>query len=209
MRPTEIEMDRSIHSMADAADVTDVTDMDMTDVTDVLKPAAKDMSHHYSDLAKARKPNVMKSFYKFFAIPGVGNLAGGSYKQLLSFGSFALTSRLFFQVFPTLNSFPSTPSRLSLHIRTDGHPRRTVPAATPSPLLRLRPRRSTKGQRLLPTSSFLMRPTPPTSPRGSILRRPSNMAKLRDTRLCFPTYASSPANACTLTSLTREDPMWP
>ncbi|KAJ8120584.1 hypothetical protein ONZ43_g2743 [Nemania bipapillata] len=53
-------MDRSIDSVADTA-----------------KPVAKDMSHHYSDLAKARKPSSMKMFYKFFAIPGIANFAGG------------------------------------------------------------------------------------------------------------------------------------
>ncbi|KAI8952451.1 pyridoxal phosphate-dependent transferase [Xylaria longipes] len=47
-------------------------------VADTAKPAPpKDMSHHYSDLTKARKPSSMKMFYKFFAIPGIGNLAGG------------------------------------------------------------------------------------------------------------------------------------
>ncbi|KAI0403630.1 pyridoxal phosphate-dependent transferase [Xylaria palmicola] len=53
-------MDRSIRCVADAA-----------------KPAPKDMSHHYSDLTKARTPPALKSFYKFFAIPGIGNFAGG------------------------------------------------------------------------------------------------------------------------------------
>ncbi|KAI8630144.1 aromatic amino acid aminotransferase 1 [Xylariaceae sp. FL1651] len=43
----------------------------------MAKPAPKDMSHHYSDVTKARKPSAMKMFYKFFFIPGVGNFAGG------------------------------------------------------------------------------------------------------------------------------------
>ncbi|KAI1810073.1 aromatic amino acid aminotransferase 1 [Poronia punctata] len=42
-----------------------------------FKPAPKDMSHHYSDLTKARKPSDLKKFYKFFAIPSIGNFAGG------------------------------------------------------------------------------------------------------------------------------------
>ncbi|KAI0398056.1 aromatic amino acid aminotransferase 1 [Xylariaceae sp. FL0594] len=41
------------------------------------KHAPKDMSHHYSDLTKARKPSSLKRFYKYFTIPGIGNLAGG------------------------------------------------------------------------------------------------------------------------------------
>ncbi|KAI0416838.1 pyridoxal phosphate-dependent transferase [Xylaria grammica] len=44
---------------------------------DMAKPAPKDMSHHFSDVTKARKPSSMKQYYKFFSIPGVGNLAGG------------------------------------------------------------------------------------------------------------------------------------
>lgn len=48
---------------------------------EMAKPLPKDMSHYYSDVTKARKPNKMKQFYKFFEIPGVGNLAGGSYRS--------------------------------------------------------------------------------------------------------------------------------
>ncbi|TGJ85988.1 hypothetical protein E0Z10_g2739 [Xylaria hypoxylon] len=44
---------------------------------EMAKPAPKDMSHHYSDLTRARKPNSMKLFYKLFTIPGIGNFAGG------------------------------------------------------------------------------------------------------------------------------------
>ncbi|GAP84130.1 putative aromatic amino acid aminotransferase [Rosellinia necatrix] len=44
---------------------------------DTEKPAPKDMSHHYSDLTRARKPSSIKAFYKFFTIPNIGNLAGG------------------------------------------------------------------------------------------------------------------------------------
>jgi len=41
-----------------------------------LKPP-KDFSHLLSEISKARKPSGIKQFYKFFRIPGVGNLAGG------------------------------------------------------------------------------------------------------------------------------------
>jgi hypothetical protein len=61
-------MDRSIRCAADTA---------------IEKPAPKDMSHHFSDVTKARKPNEMKRFYKFFSIPGIGNLAGGTYSHVL------------------------------------------------------------------------------------------------------------------------------
>jgi hypothetical protein len=36
-----------------------------------------DFSHHYSRTAKAREASEIKRFYKFFQIPGIGNLAGG------------------------------------------------------------------------------------------------------------------------------------
>ncbi|KAI1170307.1 pyridoxal phosphate-dependent transferase [Nemania sp. FL0916] len=44
---------------------------------DMAKPAPKDMSHHFSDVSMAREPNALKKFYRFFAIPGIGNFAGG------------------------------------------------------------------------------------------------------------------------------------
>ncbi|KAI0471073.1 pyridoxal phosphate-dependent transferase [Xylariaceae sp. FL0804] len=44
---------------------------------DMAKPAPKDMSHHYSAITKARTPSKMKEYYKYFLIPGIGNLAGG------------------------------------------------------------------------------------------------------------------------------------
>jgi len=41
------------------------------------KPRPLDLSHHFSDVTKQRFPSPMKRFYKFFWIPGIGNLAGG------------------------------------------------------------------------------------------------------------------------------------
>lgn len=41
------------------------------------KPLPLDLSHHYSYVAKNRLPNSLKRYYKFFQIPGIGNLAGG------------------------------------------------------------------------------------------------------------------------------------
>lgn len=37
----------------------------------------QDLSHHYSRTTRNRVPSSMKSFYKYFLIPGIGNLAGG------------------------------------------------------------------------------------------------------------------------------------
>lgn len=46
---------------------------------EAAKPLPKDMSHHYSDVSKARVPSKMKEYYKYFLIPGIGQLAGGAY----------------------------------------------------------------------------------------------------------------------------------
>lgn len=48
----------------------------------MAKPLPKDMSHHFSDATKARIPSKTKEFYKFFQIPGIGQLAGGTKKPL-------------------------------------------------------------------------------------------------------------------------------
>ncbi|KAK8164693.1 pyridoxal phosphate-dependent transferase [Phyllosticta citrichinensis] len=44
-------------------------------MVDLPKPL--DLSHHLSRNAKNREASAMKSFYKYFAIPGIGQLAGG------------------------------------------------------------------------------------------------------------------------------------
>lgn len=36
-----------------------------------------DFSHHFSRVTVAREASTMKRFYRFFQIPGIGNLAGG------------------------------------------------------------------------------------------------------------------------------------
>jgi hypothetical protein len=42
------------------------------------KTVPVDLSHHYSKLAKNEQPSRIKDFYKYFSIPGIGNLAGGT-----------------------------------------------------------------------------------------------------------------------------------
>ena len=44
-------------------------------------PEPKDLSHHYSEVTKNRKASAIKEYYKFFEIPGIGNLAGGKYRS--------------------------------------------------------------------------------------------------------------------------------
>ena len=41
------------------------------------RPEPKDLSHHLSRATKARQASSIKSFYKYFAIPGIGQVAGG------------------------------------------------------------------------------------------------------------------------------------
>ena len=41
------------------------------------KPEPKDLSHHLSRSTKARQASSIKQFYKYFQIPGIGQLAGG------------------------------------------------------------------------------------------------------------------------------------
>ncbi|KAJ2894314.1 hypothetical protein MKZ38_007730 [Zalerion maritima] len=36
-----------------------------------------DLSHHFSEATKRRNPSSMKAYYKYFQIPGIGNIAGG------------------------------------------------------------------------------------------------------------------------------------
>ena len=36
-----------------------------------------DLSHHFTQATKSRSGSSIKKFYKFFEIPGIGNLAGG------------------------------------------------------------------------------------------------------------------------------------
>lgn len=40
-------------------------------------PEPVDLSHHYSKSTKNRNASSVKEFYKYFRIPGIGNLAGG------------------------------------------------------------------------------------------------------------------------------------
>jgi len=102
------------------------------------KPAPKDMSHHYSDVTKARKPSSMKKFYKFFDISGIGNFAGGLYTpDCPSLWRCTLRANRPVQAFLTLNSSPLIRWRLRPQTQKDGHPRPTALGATMLPLLRL------------------------------------------------------------------------
>jgi len=45
---------------------------------DTELPEPKDLSHHISKVTKARLASRIKQFYKYFAIPNIGQLAGGA-----------------------------------------------------------------------------------------------------------------------------------
>jgi site-specific recombinase XerD len=42
-------------------------------------PHPKDLYHHLSRSTRARQLSSIKQFYKYFAIPGIGQLAGGEH----------------------------------------------------------------------------------------------------------------------------------
>ena len=44
---------------------------------ETFRPSPLDLSHHYSRETKSRDASAIKGFYKYFQIPGIGNLAGG------------------------------------------------------------------------------------------------------------------------------------
>ena len=46
------------------------------------KPAPLDLSHHFSAVTKRRTASKVKQVYKFFQIPGILNIAGGSYLRI-------------------------------------------------------------------------------------------------------------------------------
>lgn len=62
------------------------------------RPPPKDLSHHLSRNARSRQASSIKKFYKYFLIPGIGQLAGG------------LPNRYYFP-FDTLEAKVASPQR--------------------------------------------------------------------------------------------------
>ena len=54
----------------------------LTELAALALPEPKDLSHHFSEVSKNRLPSAIKEYYKFFKIPGIGNLAGGKNQEL-------------------------------------------------------------------------------------------------------------------------------
>jgi hypothetical protein len=96
---------------------------------DSFKTEPLDLSHHYSETTKQRLPSKVKDFYKFFQIPGIGNLAGGRSllrgHRVTRHSSPACADQ--HQDFRMSNSFRSTLLKHRRRSPNDGHRRRTNP----------------------------------------------------------------------------------
>ncbi|KAH6689607.1 aromatic amino acid aminotransferase 1 [Plectosphaerella plurivora] len=108
------------------------------------QPPPLDLSHHFSFVTRARQASNIKKYYKFFQIPGVGNLAGGlPNASLFPFDTLEAQTAKPERWTPTPNHPPSADAlanRLaatSLSSAPNGLPSRPTPAkpskASPSP----------------------------------------------------------------------------
>ena len=75
------------------------------------RPDPVDLSHHYSKVTKNRNTSSIKDFYKYFAIPGIGNLAGGlPNNNYFPFDTLEATAALPQRFLPTPNTTVDPPS---------------------------------------------------------------------------------------------------
>lgn len=58
------------------------------------KPPPRNLQHLYAETTNLRVPSKMKEYYKFFQIPGIGNIAGGKFSPT----PFASSRAFFFGV---------------------------------------------------------------------------------------------------------------
>ena len=61
-----------------------------------------DLSHHYSKTTKNRNASSVKDFYKYFSIPNIGNLAGGTSSHSPPEGDRVLSAHCWIQRFDAL-----------------------------------------------------------------------------------------------------------
>ncbi len=92
-----------------------------------------DFSYHYSRVTAARKESNVKSFYKYFQIPGIGNLAGGMFgnrprhiridnlKRIRLYPEIKSNADYSAQDFQMQVYFHSTHSKPKPHNRNDGN----------------------------------------------------------------------------------------
>lgn len=75
-----------------------------------------DQSHHFSEVTKQRQASKVKQFYKYFSIPGIGNLAGGlPHPSYFPFDTLESRSALANRWKPTPNNPVDPPSTSSKH----------------------------------------------------------------------------------------------
>jgi hypothetical protein len=74
----------------------------MASATD--RPEPKDLSYHYSRVTRNRNASSIKSFYKYFTIPGIGNLAGGVLDYLRSCADMADTPHQVYRIPATFHT---------------------------------------------------------------------------------------------------------
>jgi hypothetical protein len=75
-----------------------MADFDYVSQADAAEPSKGpkpplDLSHHFSRVTAARQESKIKEFYKYFMIPGIGNLAGGKSNLLASTPSIGRSQR--------------------------------------------------------------------------------------------------------------------
>ena len=104
--------------------------MDSSAIKDT-RPAPVDLSHHYSRVTKNRAASSIKQFYKFFAIPGIGNLAGG--RRTLNNGQSDITNVL--KGLPNHNYFPYDTLEASVALPQRFTPTPNKPVDPPTALL--------------------------------------------------------------------------
>jgi hypothetical protein len=93
------------------ADFDYVSQADATEPSKGPKPPL-DLSHHFSRVTAARQESQIKEFYKYFMIPGIGNLAGGKF-NLINFPPASWPKSKTTMLIPRFR----TPQRLILPIR--------------------------------------------------------------------------------------------
>ncbi|KAI9818260.1 MAG: hypothetical protein M1832_004476 [Thelocarpon impressellum] len=89
--------------------------------------APLDLSHHFSRSVRSRKQSSIKDFYKFFSIPGIGNLAGGlPHQSFFPYDTLEAATAL-------PQRFTPTPDHAGASAATDPTPTRTlVPKVSPT-----------------------------------------------------------------------------
>lgn len=129
------------------ADFDYVSRLDATEPMKGPKPPL-DLSHHFSRVTAARQESKIKEFYKYFQIPGIGNLAGGEFYSVQWSTPLPPTLRkLYLPVgrATMLIAIFRPPQRILLPIRYTGSPNRT---ARPLQSHTKRPERSERTPRL-------------------------------------------------------------